>query len=156
MLAFWIGVSSIDRLLALIPEHHAARPFLARLLPYQQQPGLMTRAVAWSLLIQMGGAVAVALVAVSLGVSLPMAVWFAVVPILTLAMVLPISMLGLGIREQGLELMLEPYDVLPERAVAIGLLWLACTILSGLIGGVLFMLDRKQPDTDRSPTDQAT
>jgi len=35
--------------------------------------------------------------------------------------------------------------VLPERAVAIGLLWLACTILSGLIGGVLFMLDRKQP-----------
>jgi hypothetical protein len=156
MLAFWIGVSSIDRLLALIPEHHAARQFLARLLPYQQQPGLMTRAVGWSLLIQMGGAVAVALVAVSLGVSLPMAVWFAVVPILTLAMVLPISMLGLGIREQGLELLLEPHGVLPERAVAIGLLWLACTILSGLIGGVLFMLDRKQSDTDRSPTDQAT
>jgi hypothetical protein len=40
--------------------------------------------------------------------------------------------------------------------VSIGLLWLACTILSGLIGGVLFMLDRKQSDTDRSPTDQAT
>jgi glycosyltransferase 2 family protein len=156
MLAFWIGVSSIDRLLALIPEHHAARQFLARLLPYQQQPGLMTRAVGWSLLIQMGGAVAVALIAVSLGVSLPMAVWFAVVPILTLAMVLPISMLGLGIREQGLELLLQPHGVLPERAVAIGLLWLACTILSGLIGGVLFMLDRKQSDTDRAPTDQAT
>ena len=53
-------------------------------------------------------------------------------------------------------LLLEPHGVLPERAVAIGLLWLACTILSGLIGGVLFMLDRKQADTGRSPTDQAT
>ena len=147
MLVFWIGVGSIDRLLAVIPEHHAARQFLARLLPYQQQPGLMTRAVASSLLIQMGGAVAVALVAMSLGVSLPLSVWFAVVPILTLAMVLPISMLGLGIREQGLELLLAPHGVPPERAVAIGLLWLACTILSGLIGGVLFLLDGKQLGT---------
>ncbi|NQW48075.1 MAG: flippase-like domain-containing protein, partial [Planctomycetes bacterium] len=73
MLAFWVGVGSIDRLLALIPEHHPARQLLARLLPYQQQPGLMTRAIAWSLLIQMGGSVAVALVARSLGVSLPLA-----------------------------------------------------------------------------------
>ena len=156
MLVFWVGLGSIDRLLAVTPEHHPARQFLARLLPYQEQPGLMPRAVGWSLLIQMGGSVAVALIAKSLGVSLPLAVWFAVVPLLTLAMVLPISMLGLGIREQGLELLLEPYGVLPERAVAIGLLWLTCTILTGLIGGVLFMLDRKQSDRDRSPTDQAT
>ena len=147
MLVFWIGLGSIDRLLAVTPEHHPARQFLARLLPYQEQPGLMPRAVGWSLLIQMGGSVAVALIAKSLGVSLPLSVWFAVVPLLTLAMVLPISMLGLGIREQGLELLLEPYGVVPERAVAIGLLWLTCTILTGLIGGVLFLLDRKQPES---------
>ena len=36
------------------------------------------------------------------------------------------------------------------------LLWLACTILSGLIGGVLFLLDRKQSEMGRCPTDQAT
>jgi uncharacterized membrane protein YbhN (UPF0104 family) len=155
MLAFWLGVGSIDRLLAVIPEQHAARQFLARLLPYQQQPRLMTRAVGWSLLIQMGGSIAVALVARSLGVSLPLAVWFAVVPILTLAMVLPISMLGLGIREQGLELLLEPYGVPPERAVAIGLLWLACTILSGLIGGVLFLLDRKPQESPSAESETA-
>lgn len=76
---------------------------------------------------------------------MPLATWFAVVPLVTLAMVLPISMLGLGIREQGLEFLLEPHGVTPERAVAIGLLWLASTILTGLIGGVLFLLDRKPP-----------
>jgi hypothetical protein len=151
LLAFWISVSSIDRVLSIIPEHHAARQFIAQLLPYQEQPGLMTRAVCWSLLVQMGGSVAVAFIARALGVSLPLAAWFAVVPIVTLAMVLPISMLGLGIREQGLELLLEPHGVAPERAVAIGLLWLACTILTGLIGGVLFLLDRKPPATPSPP-----
>jgi uncharacterized membrane protein YbhN (UPF0104 family) len=152
LLAFWVVVSSIDRLLSAIPEHHAARQFIAQLLPYQQQPGLMTRAVGWSLLIQMGGSVAVAFIARALGVSLPLATWFAVVPLVTLAMVLPISMLGLGIREQGLELLLEPHGVAPERAVAIGLLWLASTILIGLIGGVLFLLDRKPPATQPAST----
>jgi phosphate/sulfate permease len=91
-------------------------------------------------------------------VSLPLAVWFAVVPILTLAMVLPISMLGLGIREQGLELLLKPHDVLPERAVAIGLLWFLATIVTGLIGGLLFLLDRRptaMPATAMNPAQPA-
>ncbi|MFM8707002.1 MAG: lysylphosphatidylglycerol synthase transmembrane domain-containing protein [Planctomycetia bacterium] len=151
--AFWLGVGSIDRILSAIPERHAARQFIAQLLPYQQQPALMTRAVGWSLLIQMGGSVAVALVARALGVSLPLDTWFAVVPLVTLAMVLPISMLGLGIREQGLEFLLEPHGVAPERAVAIGLLWLACSILTGLVGGLLFLLDRR-PLTMQAATGQ--
>jgi uncharacterized membrane protein YbhN (UPF0104 family) len=149
--AFWLGVGSIDRVLSAVPEPHRARQFIAQLLPYQRQPALMTRAVGWSLLIQMGGSVAVALVAKALGVSLPLATWFAVVPLVTLAMVLPISMLGLGIREQGLEFLLAPHGVPPEKAVAIGLLWLACTIVAGLAGGVLFLLDRKPLSTQSPP-----
>lgn len=149
--AFWLGVGSIDRLLSAIPERHAARQFIAQLLPYQRQPALMARAVGWSLLIQMGGSVSVALIARALDVSLPLATWFAVVPLVTLAMVLPISMLGLGIREQGLEFLLEPHGVSPERAVAIGLLWLASSILTGLIGGVLFLLDRKPVTMQAAP-----
>jgi hypothetical protein len=98
----------------------AARQFIAQLLPYKMRPSLMTRAIGWSLIVQIGGSVAVALVARALGVALPMAVWFAVVPLVTLAMTLPISMLGFGIREQGLEFLLAPHGVLPEQAVAIG------------------------------------
>ena len=143
LLIFWLSVGSLDRVLAIMPEHHAARQFIAQLLPYKMRPSLMTRAIGWSLIVQMGGSVAVALVARALGVALPMAVWFTVVPLVTLAMTLPISMLGFGIREQGLEFLLAPHGVLPEQAVAIGLLWLAGTMMIGLIGAVLFMLDRK-------------
>ena len=138
----WLGVGSLDRLLSLFPEPHAARQFISRLLPYQMKPSLMTRAVAWSLLVQMGGSVAVAFVARGLGVALPLSVWFAVVPLIALAMVLPISISGVGVREGGLAFLLAPAGVPPEQAVAIGLLWFLTTIANGLIGGLLFLLDR--------------
>lgn len=143
---FWIGVSSLDRLLQLIPEHHAARRFLSQLLPYQMQPSLVTRAVGWSLVVQIGGAAAVGFIARGLGVVLPPAVWFAVVPLVALAMVLPISINGVGLREGGLAFLLMPYHVTRDQAVAIGLLWFLCTILGGLIGGLLFLLDRRPGD----------
>jgi len=138
----WLGVGSLDRLLSVFPEPHAARQFISRLLPYQVRPSLMARAVAWSLLVQMGGSIAVALVARGIGVSLPLSVWFAVVPLVALAMVLPISIGGVGVREGGLALLLAPAGVPSEQAVAIGLLWFLTTIAAGLIGGLLFLLDR--------------
>ncbi len=143
LLVFWVVVGSLDRLLAMIPEQHAARHFIAQLLPYKMQPSLMMRAVGWSLIIQMGGSVVVAFIARALGVSLPLSVWFAVVPLVTLAMVVPLSINGVGVREGGLALMLKPAGVSTDAAVAIGLLWFLATILTGLIGGVLFLLDRK-------------
>ena len=139
---FWILVGSLNRLLDMIPERHPARHFIGRLLPYQQRPALMTQALGWSLLVQMGGAVAVAFMARAIGVTLPLSVWFAVVPLVALAMVVPISIAGVGIREEGLEFLLKP-DVPTEQAVAIGLLWFLATILTGVVGGVLFLLDRK-------------
>lgn len=145
---FWLIVRSLDRVLSLIPERHAARQFIARLLPYQRRPSLITHAVIWSLFVQMGGAATVAFVARGLGVALPMSLWFAVVPLIALAMVLPISINGVGVREGGLAFLLRPAGVPQDTAVAIGLLWFLCTIIAGLIGGLLFMLDR-QPDATR-------
>jgi len=142
LLLIWLGVGSLDRLLALFPEPHAARQFISRLLPYQLRPNLMTQALGWSLIVQMGGAVAVSLIARGLGVYLPLGIWFGVVPLVSLAMVLPISISGVGVREGGLAWLLARHAVPAEQAVAIGLLWFLTTILGGLIGGVLFLLNR--------------
>jgi uncharacterized membrane protein YbhN (UPF0104 family) len=138
----WLGVGSLDRLLSLFPEPHAARQFISRLLPYQLRPSLMVQALGWSLVVQAGGSIAVALIARGIGVDLPLSIWFAVVPLIALAMVLPISISGVGVREGGLAMLLAPSGVSSEQAVAIGLLWFLTTILSGLVGGALFMLDR--------------
>jgi uncharacterized membrane protein YbhN (UPF0104 family) len=76
-------------------------------------------------------------------VALPLSVWFAVVPLVALAMVVPVSINGVGVREGGLALMLKPAGVSTDAAVAIGLLWFLATIVTGLIGGMLFLLDRR-------------
>lgn len=143
LLAFWIGVGSLDRVLTILPEGHAARHFIAQLLPYSMRPSLVTRAVGWSLLVQVGGSLAVALIARGVGVALPLSTWFAVVPLVALVMVVPLSINGVGVREGGLALLLAPAGIPKDVAVAIGLLWFLATILTGLMGGVLFLLDRR-------------
>lgn len=140
--AFRLGVGSLDRLLAVVPAAHPAREFIGRLLPYQRQPGLMTHALGWSLIVQAGGAVSVALAARALGIAQPLSVWFSVVPLVALAVVLPISINGVGVRENALAVLLKPYGVVPETAVALGLLWLGISVVTGLVGGVLFLADR--------------
>ena len=80
-----------------------------------------------------------------------MAFWFMAVPLVALAMVLPISISGVGVREGGLALLLAPYGVPAEKAVAIGLLWFLLNILCGLAGGLMFLADRKPAPSPNSP-----
>ena len=141
---FLLGVSFLDRLIALIPAPHAAREFVSQLLPYQQRPGLIAKAVAWSFVVQMGGAAAVGLIARALGVDQPLSLWFSVVPLVALFMVLPISIGGFGVRENAMTLLLSEQGVPGEKAVAVALLWGLSTIIMGLIGGLFFLADRSR------------
>ncbi|NBW85335.1 MAG: UPF0104 family protein [Planctomycetia bacterium] len=142
---FWIGLVLLDRIHATLPAGSKGREFVARLLPYRERPSLVLAAVGWSFAVQMGGAVAVALVARAVGVSLPLTVWFSVVPLVALAMVLPISVGGFGVRENALEYLLRDHGVPSETGVAIALLWGLCTVFAGLVGGMLFLLERRSP-----------
>jgi uncharacterized membrane protein YbhN (UPF0104 family) len=122
------------------------RNVLAQLLPYQQRPSVIAKAVAWSFVVQMGGAAAVGLAARAIGVDQPLSLWFSVVPLVALAMVLPISIGGFGVRENALTFLLAEQGVPEERALAVALIWGVSTIVVGLMGGVLVLLDRsRQP-----------
>jgi uncharacterized membrane protein YbhN (UPF0104 family) len=140
-----LTIGNLDRFLDLLPTTHRLRQFLAQLLPYQVRPSLMGKAVAWSLIVQVGASVSVALMARGIGVTLEWITWFSVVPLIALAIVLPISINGVGIREGGMVFLLGRWGVAEEKAVAIGLLWFFATIVTGLLGGVLFLLDRRSP-----------
>jgi uncharacterized membrane protein YbhN (UPF0104 family) len=140
---FWIGLALLDRVHAILPEGSGPRDFVGRLLPYRRRPSLVISAVGWSFVVQLGGVLAVALVARALGVVQPPLVWVSVVPLVALAMVLPISIGGFGVRENALEFLLRDYGVPAETGIAIALLWGLCTVLAGLVGGVLFLLERQ-------------
>ncbi|MEX0687319.1 MAG: lysylphosphatidylglycerol synthase transmembrane domain-containing protein, partial [Pirellulales bacterium] len=140
---FRIVLGLLDRIHAILPEGSPGRDFVTRLLPYRQRPSLVLGAIGWSFVVQIGGAVAVGFVARALGVVEPLATWFIVVPLVALLMVLPISIGGFGVRENALGFLLRGYGVPTETGVAIALLWGLCTIIAGLVGGGLFLLERR-------------
>jgi uncharacterized membrane protein YbhN (UPF0104 family) len=148
---FWGVFGSLDRIVGLIPAPHPAREFLAQLLPYQQKPSLIARAVGWSFVVQIGGTIAVALAARTVRVDPGLGTWFAVAPLVALIETVPISIGGFGVRENAMEYLLSGHGVPGEHGIAVALLCGLTRILSGLVGGVLFLLDRK-PATDAAVT----
>lgn len=139
-----LSVGSLDWLLSRVPVLHAARSFVAKLLPYQQKPRLLARAVGWSMLIQIGFICCVMLMARGMGLPVPTRAWFYAVPLVSLATVLPISISGVGIREVGFVHLLGEYGVTEEQAVALGMLWFMAQVGNGMLGGVSFLLDRSR------------
>jgi uncharacterized membrane protein YbhN (UPF0104 family) len=148
---FLVAVSFLDRIVALVPEGSPGRGVLAQLLPYQQRPSVIAQAVAWSFVVQAGGAVGVALSARALGVDQPLSVWFSVVPLVALLMVLPFNIGGFGVREESMKLLLAQEGVPSDEAVGVALLWGLSTIIIGLVGGVLFLLDRSPASATEPP-----
>lgn len=147
LVGFRLVFGSLDRVMNLMPVPHAAREFIAQLLPYQQRPSLIARAVGWSFVVQIGGTLSVALVARTVGVDPGLGAWFAVAPLVALIETVPISIGGFGVRENAMEYLLSGYGVPGEQGIAVALLCGLTRIASGLVGGVLFLLDRKPAGT---------
>lgn len=156
---FMLAVASLDRIIRSLPDGHRLRTFIARLLPYRDRPALMAHAVGYSVVVQAGSVMGVALFARGMGLHVPLSVWFYAVPLVSLAMVLPISISGVGVREGGLAFLLAPFGVTAEQGVALGLMWFLATIVGGLIGGMIFLSGITHPrrlrpvaDTDGAAT----
>ncbi len=149
---FWVVVASLDRIMNLVPASHPVREFISQLLPYQQRPSLIARALGWSFVVQIGGTISVALIARTLRVDPGLGAWFSVAPLVALVETVPISIGGFGVRENAMEYLLGHHGVAAEQAVAVALLCGLTRILSGLVGGVLFLLDRKTGATPAAVT----
>ena len=86
------------------------------------------------------------LTARALGVHLSSTAALAFVPIVAIVQVLPISVGGLGLREQAFSLFLHPLGVPTGRAVALGLLLYGMNLAASLAGAPAFALGNR-PDT---------
>ena len=80
------------------------------------------------------------LIAVSLGVEIPLWYFLLFIPLISFLLVLPISLSGLGIREGGYVYLFAQAGVSAPLALAMSLLFYALNVATGLIGGVLYVL----------------
>ena len=94
-------------------------------------------AVVLALAENLAATVVIYLLALSVDVTVPFISLGWIRAVVQLLVFLPISIAGLGVREGGLMLALEPYGVSGTNAVALSLLVFAIGILVGAIGGAL-------------------
>lgn len=93
-------------------------------------------AASISLTMQGGFVLLNAWIGRSLGVDVPIAVWFFVWPLAKLAGLLPISLGGLAVRDATLGALLVPLGVPMTLGVVTSLVWQSVLIVGGLLGGL--------------------
>jgi len=82
----------------------------------------------------------VALLGTALGIKVPLAAYFFIVPVVDIISTLPLSISGLGLREGGYVFMFKLLGIEAAKGFACGLLVLAVVLISGLMGAIVYFL----------------
>lgn len=75
------------------------------------------------------------LLAVAMGIDVPVAVWFLAWPLAKLLALAPVSLGGIGVREVAMAGLLAPFGVVAAEAVAQSLAWEVVLVVGGLLAG---------------------
>ncbi len=102
-------------------------------------PKLVTGATLMSIFVQGIGVVSLWLIGLALGLDIPVAYYCILGPMVSLLTLLPISVNGMGVREQGTMLFLAPLGVDKDSAATLALLWFAVTVAVSLVGGLVYL-----------------
>jgi glycosyltransferase 2 family protein len=78
--------------------------------------------------------------ALSLGVKVPVQYFALFIPLTALVQMLPISFNGLGVREGTFQALFSTVNVAGEQAIAISLLYYVLRVITGLIGGLMYLI----------------
>lgn len=111
------------------------------------------QAIGLSFVVQAFATFQVILLGLAMDLPVPWYSYVVIVPLVTLLTMLPLSLNGIGVRETGLILLLAPFGVAKEQAMALGLGWLALSLGVGLVGGLFYLFSDRataSPDNNTS------
>ena len=123
--------------------------------PYFHNPLAAMPAIGLSIALQVLTAAGQWLLALGLGLHMPLSLFFLVVPITGVLCALPVTVNGLGLREAAYLALFGMAGVGRDDAIALGLLYFAATMLTGLCGAITFVtteLPSRTPDLYPSVT----
>jgi uncharacterized protein (TIRG00374 family) len=105
-----------------------------------RQPGYMIAALAIGMTMQSAFVLLNAWLGRSLGIDVPLVVWFFVWPLAKVSGLVPLTQNGLGVREAALIVLFAPFGVSSLAAMASGLVFAAVIIGGGLLGGLIALV----------------
>lgn len=145
MVAMTVTLLSRQRWMGWIPQQSGGRAWnfvrsgLQTLLRLRSRT--LVAVLVLSLLFQAVDIVITLLLAHAIGLTVQPVVFFAVIPIVYVATLLPISLGGLGVREGTLVFLLARFGVATSAAVTLSLLVYLCRILVGGTGGIVQFIE---------------
>jgi glycosyltransferase 2 family protein len=141
-LAGWLMAPIAARIVPRLGGRFAS--FADPILPYLRRPFATVPAIILSMVLQASLAVCQYLLAIGLGLKLPLAAFMLCVPIANVFASLPLTLNGLGVREAAYLVLFGYAGVAKPDAIALGLLWFASTMIGGL-SGILAFVTTKMP-----------
>jgi uncharacterized membrane protein YbhN (UPF0104 family) len=139
VLGWWLCPHAVR----LLPEHNAMRRLVEHdLAPLWRDHRMLARVVGISFTFHLSQVVVQFVIARAAGIALPWSYLFVVHPLLSVMMALPVSIGGFGVREGGYLYFLTRIDVDDSIAVAMSLSWWVVTVVSALLGGLVFAATR--------------
>lgn len=125
-------------------------------------PGILWITTLLSFIVQAGGIVILWMIGMSLDAQVPGSFYWVLVPLMSLLMLVPISINGWGVRENGMILMLAPFGIADGTALTMAFLWFANGAAVSLLGGLVYLFGHfPRPESsgaasgDTSEKDQA-
>lgn len=107
---------------------------------FKGDSGFFFKFLGLSLIIQSIRILINYLIALSIGIRIDFLYFFLIIPLIALAIALPISVAGIGVRESSGMILFQRVGVIPSQAASMQLLTYIVTLLVGMIGGILFAL----------------
>ena len=110
-----------------------------------RRPFAVASCLLLSLVAQILSVASTWLTGVSMGFEIELAVYFAYVPVIWLITLLPISFLGIGVREASFAALFATLGIPATTGIAIGLLNSAIAIAVSLLSGLAILLPARKP-----------
>lgn len=142
----WALAAGVVALLALLVVGLAAKGPLASIresaplvVEFFRRPGTLVFVAGLSFVLQSLVVVVNILLAVALGLDVPVVFYFILIPLIAVATMIPVSLNGLGVREGAFVFFLAQVGVPEAQALSLALLWLVILIASSAIGGLVWL-----------------
>lgn len=125
-----------------LPLGGKAAGLLEALLIFRGKQPVLAKALFYSLLLQANVVLHYYLISQALQLPIPLASFFLIIPLATVITMLPISVNGIGVRENVYIFFFAAFSVLRPEAVAFAWIAYGMVVLQGVLGGILYNLRR--------------
>lgn len=148
LLAF-VAFPLIARVERLMP--HSLARYAGLVTPYLRRPLSLMPAIILSLILQALYVVGQYVLAIGLGLSIPLSTFLICVPVAGVFASIPVTFGGLGLRESAYTVLFGMVGLGSADAIALGLLWFAGNAVVGLTGIVPFLtIEISQPSASQA------